>query len=189
MPVSKIMPLIPSGTSSGFWATTCNPYKMVYVPVPVSIVVIFLLRVIFGFCLFPNMRILYPEKPLGTNERLVEFEVGDLLLSNGLANLDGLRDDAHDPEGTSRNRWNPGPGQVRRSPVWIGRLNPLTQGPHNPFPKLVRFLQQNLAPYVLSVCAVGKRHASRSGRCSAPAYPAGGCSGCSCQGLHCEAGT
>src|SRR5919106_6075729 len=79
MPVSKIIPVILSGTSSGFWATTCNPYKMVYVPVPVSIVVIFLLRVIFGFCLFPNMRILYPEKPLGTNERLVEFEIGDLL--------------------------------------------------------------------------------------------------------------
>jgi hypothetical protein len=61
MPVSKIMPLILSGTSSGFWATTCNPYKIVYVPVLVSIVVIFLLLVIFGFYLFPNMRILYME--------------------------------------------------------------------------------------------------------------------------------
>jgi hypothetical protein len=50
---------------------------MIYVPVPVSIVVTFLLLVIFGFCLFPNMHILYPEKPLGTNEKLVGFEVGD----------------------------------------------------------------------------------------------------------------
>jgi hypothetical protein len=31
------------------------------VPVPVSIVVIFLLLVIFGFCLFPNMRELYQK--------------------------------------------------------------------------------------------------------------------------------
>jgi hypothetical protein len=88
MPVSKIMPLILSGTSSGFWATTCNPYKIVYVPVPVSIVVIFLLLVIFGFCLFPDMRILY-QKNLGTNEKLLEFEVGDLLKALEVAGKEG----------------------------------------------------------------------------------------------------
>jgi hypothetical protein len=54
-----------------------------------------------------------------------------------------LRDNAHDTEGTSRNRWSPGPGQVRRLPVWIGCLTFPNPSLHNTLAKLVRFLQQN----------------------------------------------
>jgi hypothetical protein len=35
------------------------------------------------------MRILYPEKPLGTNEKLVEFEVGDVLKVLEIAGKEG----------------------------------------------------------------------------------------------------
>src|ERR687892_86579 len=64
---------------------------------------------------------------------------GVLLFPNGLANLDGLRDDAHDPEGASSSRWSPGPSQVRQQPVWAGCLTLPNPRPHNPFAKLVRF--------------------------------------------------
>jgi DDE domain len=50
-------------------------------------------------------------------KRLVQSRAGVLLFPNGLANLEGLRDDAYDPEGTSASRWNPGPSQVRRQPI------------------------------------------------------------------------
>src|ERR671914_413490 len=56
-----------------------------------------------------------------------------------LVNLEGLRDDAYDPEGTSSGRWSTGPSQVRQQPVWTGCLTLLNPRPHSPFAKLVRF--------------------------------------------------
>src|ERR671914_557837 len=64
---------------------------------------------------------------------------GVLLFPNGRATLEGLRDDAYDPEGTSSSRWSPGPSQVRQQAVWAGCLTLLNPRPHNPFAKLVRF--------------------------------------------------
>src|SRR3989337_2339223 len=68
---------------------------------------------------------------------------GVLLFPNGRTNLEGLRDDAYDPEGTSSIWWTPGPSQVRHQPVRPGRLTRLIQGSTNPSPMPRRFLQQN----------------------------------------------
>src|ERR671919_833822 len=79
-----------------------------------------------------------------------QSRAGILLLPNGLAHLEGLRDDADDPEGTSSSRWSPGPSQVRRQPVRIGCLTRLIQGSNNLSPMPRRFLQQNRLELVSS---------------------------------------